>query len=82
MPLDDPELLGQLADQLWEADPQLDPLSIEPEDLRSRLTGPLPPETRAGDRLDNETLEAVRQAWYDRYQAAVGANEESASEDD
>ncbi|HKI98885.1 MAG TPA: Fe-S cluster assembly protein IscX [bacterium] len=61
----------EIAIQLHEAEPELDPLTVRFTDLRDRILA-LPDFSDDVQRLNEKILEAVQMAWYEEYQDAQG----------
>ena len=53
---------------LWEAEPQLDPLSLRFTDLIERVLQ-LPGFTGSRDRCNEKILEAIQMAWLEEFRA-------------
>jgi FeS assembly protein IscX len=56
----------EIAEQLYEGDPELDPLSIRFTDLRDRIMA-LPDFEDSPSRLNEKILEAIQMAWWEEF---------------
>ena len=61
----------EIAFQLHEREPALDPLTVRFTDLRDKVLG-LPEFDDDVQRLNEKILEAIQMAWYEEYQDAQG----------
>jgi FeS assembly protein IscX len=59
----------EIALQLHEAEPALDPLTVRFTDLRDRILA-LPEFSDDAQRLNEKILEAVQMAWWEEYKDA------------
>lgn len=59
----------EIALQLFEAEPELDPLTVRFTDLRDKVLE-LPEFDDDVERLNEKILEAIQMAWYEEYMDA------------
>ncbi len=60
--------IEEIGIQLYEADPDFDPLTIRFTDLLDRILA-LPDFTGTREQSNEKRLEAVQMAWYDEFKA-------------